>query len=213
MADEVSPGDEKKRLAEADIRTKFDLSKISIMKINFPALLISAWLSIVFTGLGDAAPGVSQSPAVPESLKPAPTESLFVSVHAKGVQIYECHPKKEDATQYEWVLKGPEADLFDAQGNKIGRHYAGPTWEAIDGSKVVGEVKGKEPSPDPDAIPWLLLMVKTHEGNGVFSHISSVQRVETTGGKAPAGNCDASTASKELRVPYTATYYFYAPRP
>lgn len=181
------------------------------MKINFPALFITAWLAIFLTGICDGAPGKSELPVVPESLKPAPTESLSFAAHARGVQIYECRPKKEDATQYEWVLKGPEADLFDDQGRKIGRHYAGPAWESTDGSKVVGEVKGREPSPAPDAIPWLLLVAKTHEGNGVFSHVSSVQRVETAGGKAPAGNCDASTAAKELRVPYTATYYFYVP--
>lgn len=107
------------------------------------------------------------------------------------------------------MLKAPEADLFDAQGKRIGRHYGGPTWEEIDGSKVIGEVKGREPSPDANAIPWLLLVARKHEGNGVFSRISSIQRLETVGGKAPAGERDRSKLGTELRVPYTAVYYFY----
>ena len=109
--------------------------------------------------------------------------------------------------------RAPEADLFDAQELKIGRHYGGPTWESADGSKIVGEMKAREPSPDVNAIPWLLLTAKTHEGQGVMSLITSIQRLETAGGKAPAGGADQSTADQELRVPYTAVYYFYAPKP
>jgi hypothetical protein len=110
---------------------------------------------------------------------------------------------------HEWALKAPEAYLFDAQGKRIGRHYGGPTWEGIDGSKVVGEVKGRESSTQTNAIPWLLLVAKKHEGNGVFCRVSSIQRLETLGGKAPAGGCDWSKLGTELRVPYTAVYYFY----
>jgi len=99
--------------------------------------------------------------------------------------------------------------LFDAQGKRIGRHYGGPTWEGIDGSKVVGEVKGREPSTETGAIPWLLLVAKKHEGNGVFSRVSSIQRLGTVGGKAPAEGSDRSNLGMELRVPYTAMYYFY----
>ena len=158
-------------------------------------------------------PAPLAAPTVPDSLKVPPTESLSFSANAKGVQIYECRAKKDAPTQYEWAFKAPEADLFDAQGKKIGHHHGGPTWESADGSKIVGEMKGREPSPDANSIPWLLLTAKTHEGQGVMSLITSIQRLETAGGKAPAGGADQSTAGQELRVPYTAVYYFYGPKP
>jgi hypothetical protein len=148
-------------------------------------------------------------PVVPNTLKVSPDETLSFAAKARGVQIYECRIKTNDASNYEWVLKAPEADLFDAQGKRIGRHYGGPTWEGIDGSKVVGEVKSREPSTDSNAIPWLLLVARKHDGNGVFSRISSIQRLETAGGKAPAEGLDRSKVGTESRVPYTAVYFFY----
>ncbi len=177
-------------------------------------ILLTGWLALSFAGRCAAAPPEKSEPAtptVPETLRPPATESLAFVAHAKGVQVYECRAKKDDPAQFEWALKGPDADLFDDHGRKIGRHYAGPTWESTDGSKVVGEVKSRADSTDPEAIPWLLLVTKSREGSGVFSNVTSIQRLETAGGKAPAGNCDASTAGKEVRVPYTATYFFYRP--
>lgn len=175
--------------------------------------MVSGWLAIFMAGCATDSPKQVSLPSVPDSLKVPQTEMLSFTANAKGVQIYECRARKDDATQYEWVLKAPEADLFDARGEKIGRHYGGPTWEANDASKVVGELKGRVPSPDPNGIPWLLLAGKTHEGKGIFSGVSSIQRLATVGGKVPAGECDASSVGKELRVPYTAVYYFYVPKP
>jgi hypothetical protein len=180
---------------------------------NLAAVMVSGWLAIFMAGCASDSPKQLSLPTVPDSIKVPQTEELSFTACGKGVQIYECRAKKDDATQYEWAFKAPEADLFDARGRKIGRHYGGPTWEANDGSKVVGEVKGREPSTDANAIPWLLLAGKQHEGKGMFSGVSSIQRLATVGGKAPAGGCDASSAGKELRVAYTAVYYFYIPKP
>src|SRR5512135_3342710 len=88
-------------------------------------------------------------PAVPENLKTPVTEVASLEVRANGVQIYECKASASDATRFEWVFKAPEAELFDSTGAKIGKHYAGPTWESNDGSKVVGEVQAKDNGPDP----------------------------------------------------------------
>jgi hypothetical protein len=109
------------------------------------------------------------------------------------------------------VFRSPEAELFDMSGRTIGKHYGGPTWEANDGSKVVAEVKGRDDGPDPNAIPWLLLAAKSNSGAGAFSRIQAIQRVNTIGGKAPAGGCDQAQAGKIARVPYKAIYYFYVP--
>ncbi len=154
-------------------------------------------------------PGNILIPVVPDALKVSPNEEPLFVVKARGVQIYECRAKKDEPAQFEWVFAGPEADLFDAKGEKIGRHYSGPTWESADGSRVVGTVKGSVPSKDIGAVPWLLLAAKTHGGSGVFSQVTSIQRLETTGGKAPAGGCSQANLGEKLRVPYTALYYFY----
>jgi hypothetical protein len=130
-----------------------------------------------------------------------------------GVQIYECTAGKDDSMRYSWTLKGPEAELRDKSDRKLGKHYAGPTWEANDGSKVVGDVVARDDGPDGPAIPWLLLRAKSTSGTGVFSAVLSIQRLHTRGGKAPEGGCDQTQSGKEARVPYTADYYFYAARP
>ena len=169
-------------------------------------------LSLLFAGLlAGGSPIFCQDLApssIPDAIKAPATSKLTLTVTASGVQIYECRAKKDDPTQFEWVLKAPAADLFDASGKKVGWHYGGPTWESVDGSKVVGEVKGRFESPD-GAVPWLLLSAKKAEGKGVFGKVSSIQRISTEGGKAPAGGCEAAQSGKELRVNYSATYLFY----
>jgi hypothetical protein len=180
---------------------------------NHAAAIVCGWLTVFMTGCATKSSTRVSTPVVPDSIKVSQADALSFAANATGVQIYQCRAKKDDAAQYEWVFKAPEADLFDGRGKKIGRHYGGPTWESCDGSKVVGEVKGREPSTDANAIPWLLLGSKKHEGRGVFSRVSSIQLLETVGGKALAGGCDRSSTGKELRVPYTAVYYFYVPKP
>ena len=140
--------------------------------------------------------------AVPESLKTGRDETLAMIVPAKGVQIYECRAGQ-------WAFVAPEADLFNADGQKIGRHYAGPSWEAADGSRIVGAVKAKAEAPEMSSIPWLLLGTKSTGGPGTFSNVTSVQRVSTVGGIAPARDCvDGARA----RMSYTADYYFFTGR-
>jgi hypothetical protein len=149
---------------------------------------------------------------VPDRLKPAETESLSMIVHAKGVQIYECRAKKDPAGGYEWAFVAPEADLFDARGNKTGRHYAGPYWESTDGSKIAGTVKERADAPTGDAILWLLLAAKSVGPDGSFSKVTSIQRVNTAGGVAPAAGCLRAVSGTPGRVNYTADYYFFTAR-
>jgi hypothetical protein len=154
-------------------------------------------------------PGNIPLPIVPDAIRVSSKEEPALVTKAIGVQNYECRAKPDDPNKFEWVFTGPEADLFDSKGNKIGRHYSGPTWEWNDGSRVVGSVRDSVPSKDEGAIPWLLLAAKDHAGNGVLSRVTSIQRLETNGGKAPAGGCGAADLGKKLRVPYTAVYCFY----
>ena len=146
---------------------------------------------------------------VPQQLQPPTGEQLLLQVHAKGDQVYTC---KGDAAQAAWALKAPDAQLFDKDGKLFGKHFAGPSWEASDGSRVTGKAVANVPSPDVDSIPWLLVNIISHNGRGALWSVTSVQRINTKGGKAPASGCDAAHAGQELRVAYSADYLFYAPK-
>src|SRR6267154_60258 len=146
---------------------------------------------------------------VPQPIQPPAGEQLLLQVHAKGDQVYTC---KGDAAQTAWALKAPDAQLFDKDGKPFGKHFAGPSWEAGDGSRVTGKAVANVPSPDADSIPWLLVNIVGHEGSGVLARATSIQRINTKGGKAPASGCDAAHVGQELRAPYTADYLFYGPK-
>ena len=134
-------------------------------------------------------------------------QPFLLRAMARGAQIYTCKPKAAEPAEFEWVLKAPDAELFDQSGAKIGRHYAGPTWESADGSRVVGEVMQR--SPAQGAVPWLLLRAKSNEGAGALASVKYIQRVDTIGGVAPSAGCDAAHAGAEVRVDYSANYDFY----
>ncbi|HUA81234.1 MAG TPA: DUF3455 domain-containing protein [Dyella sp.] len=133
-------------------------------------------------------------------------KSAGMEVFGKGVQIYTCEGARGN---YAWTLKAPDATLSDAQGQVLGKHYAGPSWEANDRSIVVGVPIEASPSPDSGAIPWLVLRAKSHTGNGVMASVQYIVRMRTEGGKAPANGCDAGHVGTEFRVPYTAVYVFF----
>jgi hypothetical protein len=135
--------------------------------------------------------------------------SLLFQAIGKGVQIYVCTAKPNEPFQFEWKLKAPQANLYDDGEDVVAIHYAGPTWQAIDGSKVVGAVVAKV--EQDDAIPWLLLRAVSNEGSGLFSEVIYIQRLYTTGGKAPEADCDQTHDQAEILVPYTAQYFFYGP--
>ena len=167
----------------------------------------SACLAATVVCAADAPLGLQH---VPATLAPPQGQALKITAHGIGVQIYECRASQSDPDHYAWTLTGPEAQLHHDEGKVLGKHYAGPTWEANDGSKVVGEVVAQDPGPDGTAISWLLLRAKKSSGHGLFSDVLSIQRVHTAGGKAPVTGCDVSYSGTQVRVAYSADYYFYA---
>jgi hypothetical protein len=166
--------------------------------------------SIGVTGVLVLVGGCAVPSIIPKQINPGAKETMTLIVPAKGVQIYECRTNKAGA--YEWAFVAPEAELFDTTGKTIGRHYAGPSWEASDGSKIAGAVKARADAPAANAIPWLLLGTKSVGGEGSFSKVTSVQRVNTVGGVAPKVGCSQDNAGTPARVPYTADYYFFTPK-
>jgi hypothetical protein len=143
------------------------------------------------SALGTAGAAEFDTSAVPAPLQVPAGEVLAIPARGVGVQIYECAAAQDDPSRYTWTLKAPEAELQDESGLILGKHYGGPTWEGTDGSKVVGEVVAKVDGPDAAAVPWLLLHAKSTSGTGMFAHVTSIQRLHSVGGKAPATGCDA----------------------
>ena len=129
---------------------------------------------------------------------------------ARGFQIYVCRPGADGKPA--WTLKAPEAELFDEQGKSIGKHFGGPTWQLNDGSQITGKMAAKADAPDPRAIPWLLVTVTANSGSGALSGVTSIQRVNTVAGLAPAEGCK-QPSEVEFKSSYSADYYFYAQEP
>jgi hypothetical protein len=149
-------------------------------------------------------------PDVPAKIQAPAGEEVVLIAHASGSQIYAC--RQEADGKMAWTLKGPEAELRNQQGAVIGRHYAGPTWQANDGSTATGKPTAKVDSPDPASIPWLLVTATGHSGEGVMQRVTSIQRINTNGGMSlPAEDCNAAKQNVEVKSVYTADYYFYAP--
>jgi hypothetical protein len=140
----------------------------------------------------------AQTP-IPDAIA-APEETVVLTLHAEGAQVYEC---KADG-KLSWAFREPIATLL-LDGKTVGRHYAGPHWEHIDGSAVVGKAVGNAPGATAKDIPWLKLEVTSHRGSGILSAVTTVQRINTQGGKLDGG-CDG--AGKFQSVPYSADYVF-----
>ncbi|GGA45053.1 DUF3455 domain-containing protein [Dyella nitratireducens] len=129
-----------------------------------------------------------------------------IEAFAKGAQIYSC---KAANGNYAWALKAPDATLSDAKGHAIGKHFAGPSWQAEDGSVVVGEPISVSPSPDAGAVAWIVMHAKSHTGQGEMASVQYIVRTRTEGGVAPATGCDAAHVGTETRVSYSAVYLFF----
>jgi hypothetical protein len=132
----------------------------------------------------------------------APGETVVLSVHAEGAQVYECKPGTDG--KLAWAFREPIATLL-VDGKTIGRHYAGPNWEHSDGSAVVGKAAGNAPGATPNDIAWLKLSVTSQRGSGVLTGVTTVQRINTKGGKLD-GACDK--AGSFSSAPYSADYVF-----
>jgi hypothetical protein len=162
-----------------------------------PALAI---LALVTGSTVSALATDHRAPQVPGDIAVQPGNKVHFHGFGRGVQIYTWDGSS-------WGKPVPEATLFDDEGNVVAIHFAGPTWESNSGSRVVGAVVPPQVIVDPDAIPWLLLKAVSAEGPGIFADTTFIQRVNTSGGKAPETN--GTAVGQVARVPYTADYFFY----
>lgn len=162
-------------------------------------LLESAAVTVLLLS-GSLAGAAAQTP-LPDAIA-APGEAVVVTLHAEGAQVYDC--KAGSDGKLGWAFREPIATLI-SEGKTVGRHYAGPNWELGDGSAVVGKAAGNAPGATPNDIPWLKLTVVSQRGSGVLTGITTVQRINTQGGKLD-GACDKAGATRS--APYSADYVF-----
>ncbi|MCA6124150.1 DUF3455 domain-containing protein [Bradyrhizobium sp. WSM 1704] len=138
---------------------------------------------------------------LPEAIA-ASSETAVLTVHALGAQVYECKPVTDG--KLAWSFREPVATLIEG-GRTVGRHYAGPNWEHVDGSAITGRTAGSAAGAAASDVPWLKLSVISRRGEGVLSAVTTVQRINTSGGQLE-GPCDKAGALKA--APYSADYVF-----
>ena len=138
---------------------------------------------------------------LPEAIA-APGQTAVVTLHAEGAQVYECKAGADGKPI--WSFREPIATLL-ADGKTVGRHYAGPNWEHSDGSAVAGKVSASAPGATASDIPWLKLEITSRRGSGILAGVTTVQRINTHGGKRD-GACDA--VGSFVSEPYSADYVF-----
>ena len=155
---------------------------------------------------------------------PAGTKA-FLEGHAVGTQNYICLPS---GSGFAWTLFGPQATLFKDNSGQLITHFLSPnpdeggtpraTWQhSKDTSSVWAAAIASSSDPHfvaPGAIPWLLLRVVGDQpgptGGDQLLKTTFIQRLNTSGGIAPASGCTQSThVGTRALVPYTADYVFY----
>jgi hypothetical protein len=132
----------------------------------------------------------------------APGETVVLTVHAVGLQLYECRPGADG--KLAWTFTAPQATLT-ADGKVMGKHGAGPSWELLDGSGITAKAVANTPGATGNDIPWLKLEVTSHKGAGQLADVTTVQRINTVGGVLK-GACDREKAGEGM--PYSADYVF-----
>ncbi len=157
--------------------------------------------------MGSARSFAAQAPD--PTLPPANVHAIL-TLQGRGAQIYGCQPV---GAAFQWVFQAPVARLFDDKGLEVGTHADGPSWTLLDGSSIQGVPTIKQPAPDPANVPWTLMKTTNPQRTGLLTTVTFVRRSDTQGGVAPSTGCDSAHKGDLLRVPYTATYTFYAGGP
>jgi hypothetical protein len=160
--------------------------------IGWPALLLS---SIVLL-----AQQISVTIDAPAGARP------ILELKGNGFQTCTSTPQGQ-----EWIFNAPDAKLLDSSGNVVGSHFAGPSWKLSDGGAVQGDLVASQPASGPDSVPWLLLRARPGTAAGSLASVAFIRRTNTHGGAAGTGGClSGADSGKSERVPYTASYTFYA---
>jgi hypothetical protein len=145
---------------------------------------------------------------LPEPVRVPAGQKVMMTTTGVGEITYECREKKDMAGAHEWAFVAPVAVLYTPDRKVAGKYYAGPTWEANDGSKITGKQVAVAPAM-AGSIPLQLVKTEPAMGSGAMTGVSYIQRLNTKGGVAPAMACDAAAKGKRQQVAYEADYVFY----
>lgn len=178
------------------------------MTQTFALLGTVALLSACAAGPSMTAMKPVDNAALPEAVRVPAGAKQTMSTTGVGEITYECREKANMAGAHEWVFVAPVATLYGADKKMVGKYYAGPTWEAADGSKVTGKQVAVAPAM-AGSIPLQLVKAEPAMGMGAMQGVSYIQRLNTKGGVAPAAACDAATKGQRQQVAYEADYVFY----
>jgi hypothetical protein len=190
---------------------------------TYARVLVVALLLLLPRGADAARHEAPLPPPVPTDIDPVGFIP-FLAAHAVGTQGYVCVAV---GTTYSWSPFGPQATLFNDEGEQILTHFLSPTpysllpnptWQhSRDSSAVWGQMIGFTTDRHyvaAGAIPWLLLEAvvvgEGPTGGDKLLRTRRIQRVNTVGGMAPASGCSApADVKKRALVPYEADYFFY----
>ena len=151
---------------------------------------------------------VSPPAGVGPQIAPAANEAPDFVLRASGDHVYECRAVQGG---YAWVFLNPDATLFEGT-RSVATHTTPGQWDSSsDRSSTSGRIAGTQPAGAGN-LPWALYRTQSGTGSGMFDNVTSVQRVNTSGGVAPTAGCTDTSAGSETRVGFTADFYFYKRR-
>jgi len=196
-----------------------DVSPLASSLAPLAAVLLLAACAVVPPGPGPLTPAQPPAPGQPTTPAPAPSLGLFSRIRvaddqqpvlrfaARGVQVFRCEQRDGDLG---WRYRLPDAELLDVKGVVVARHGTDFSFEHVDGSRLLGKVLASDAAPRDEDLRWLLLSTRSF-GQGAFTGITYVQRVNTGGGMPPA-KCEPKQLNQLLRVDFTAEFVFYRAR-
>jgi hypothetical protein len=158
-----------------------------------------------------AGAAISEPSGLAAAIRATADEEPAFMLSANGVHIYQCKATPSDPNAYAWYFTAPDATLLEGS-RTVGTHKAVNLWESTsDRSSVSGVVRSSQPAGASN-LPWTLYRAQSIGTSGMFAGVTSIQRVNTSGGAAPEGGCTAANAGAESRSAFTADYYFYKRR-
>jgi hypothetical protein len=166
-------------------------------------------LVVLFLAATATQPAAAQDAPPAAAILPPAGNVLAYSLLAEGDRIYACEAGA--GGQFGWVNRGPDAVLNNRLGDQVGGLSSGPTWSASDGSSMRGDMRQSMEAPRGRSTPWQLLQASSRSSSGIFSSVSYVQEVQTSGGTPPQEPCTQSQSGQERRVEFTALYHFFIP--
>jgi len=155
-----------------------------------------------------AAAALSEPAGLGAGLRAPGNEAPAFVLSGNGVYIYQCRQSFLDPNAYEWAFVAPDATLYEGT-RSTARHTVVGLYESLSDRTSVSGVVLASQAVGPANLPWVLIRAQPIGEGGMFTGVSSFQRVNTNGGAAPTTGCGPDTTGQEARVAYSADYYFY----